>query len=267
MARFSFPEEVVRLEEEWGDELHSSGKYEAAISHFLGSFPKNYNEECCITEAGNSIKAADAAVKAKEWDRALQILNVISDQEAAAKFYGKIAEHFETTGDYEQAEKYYIDGGRAKDAVEMYNKAARWADAYKASYCRLKNRSVLKNAILQLAVEFLGADQTHEMYLKKAEELEQSGRLKEAEQLYLSFGEPARAIAMYKDANRTEEMMKLVEKYHGDRVEVYDFFFKKKCIFHFCRKRTNVWLRNLRKRETCRERKNNTSLLGIGSQQ
>uniref|UniRef100_A0A914PIN1 Uncharacterized protein n=1 Tax=Panagrolaimus davidi TaxID=227884 RepID=A0A914PIN1_9BILA len=83
----------------------------------------------------------------------------------------------------------------------MYNKAARWADAYK------------------LAAEFLGADQTHEMYLQKAEELEQSGRLKEAEQLYISFGEPAKAIAMYKEANRTDEMMKLVEKYHGDRVE------------------------------------------------
>uniref|UniRef100_A0A914P8W8 Tetratricopeptide repeat protein n=1 Tax=Panagrolaimus davidi TaxID=227884 RepID=A0A914P8W8_9BILA len=142
------------------------------------------------SEAGNSLKAADSAIKAKEWDRALQILNVIADHDAAAKFFGKIAEHFETTGEYEQAEKYYIDAGRAKDALEMYNKAARWADAYK------------------LAAEFLGADQTHEMYLQKAEELEQSGRLKEAEQLYISFGEPAKAIAMYKEANRTDEMMK-----------------------------------------------------------
>uniref|UniRef100_A0A914Y021 Uncharacterized protein n=1 Tax=Panagrolaimus superbus TaxID=310955 RepID=A0A914Y021_9BILA len=88
----------------------------------------------------------------------------------------------------------------------MYNKAARWADAYK------------------LAVEFLGVDQTHEMYLQKAEELEQSGRFKEAEQLYISFGEPAKAIAMYKEANRMDEMMKLVEKYHGDRVEVISLF-------------------------------------------
>uniref|UniRef100_A0A914YF32 ELP1 TPR domain-containing protein n=1 Tax=Panagrolaimus superbus TaxID=310955 RepID=A0A914YF32_9BILA len=43
VARFSFPEEVVKLEEEWGDDLYSSGKYEAAISHFLGKFCFNFN--------------------------------------------------------------------------------------------------------------------------------------------------------------------------------------------------------------------------------
>lgn len=51
----------------------------------------------------------------------------------------------------------------AKEAVEMYNKAAKWAEAYK------------------LAAEFLGTDETQEMYLQKAEELERAGRLKEAE--------------------------------------------------------------------------------------
>uniref|UniRef100_A0A7E4USX7 WD_REPEATS_REGION domain-containing protein n=1 Tax=Panagrellus redivivus TaxID=6233 RepID=A0A7E4USX7_PANRE len=187
VARFSFPEEVVKLEEEWGDDLYSSGKYEAAVSHFL--------------EAGNSVKACDAAIKAKEWDKALQILNVLNDSEACARFNYAFAEHFETTGDYEQAEKYFIEAGKPKEAIEMYNKASRWADAYK------------------LAVEFLGADQTRDMYLEKADELETNGRFKEAEDLYVELGEPQRAIGMYKNAGHNEDMIRLVGKYHGDRVE------------------------------------------------
>ncbi|KAE9551982.1 hypothetical protein FO519_004806 [Halicephalobus sp. NKZ332] len=187
VARFSFPEEVVVLEEEWGDDLYQNGKFEAAISHFL--------------ESGKLSKAADSAIRSKEWEKALQILNVIDDQEVSGKFYKKIAEHYENSGDFEKAEKFYIESGNPKDAIEMYNRISKWPEAYK------------------LASEFLGLEQTHEIYLQKAEELEQSGRFKEAEELYLSLGESTRAIAMYKESNKNEEMMRLVEKFHGDRVQ------------------------------------------------
>lgn len=66
---------------------------------------------------------------------------------------------------------------------------------------------------------FLGTEETQEMYFQKAEELEQNGRLKEAEELYIAIGEPNRAIAMYKEANRIDEMMKLIERYHNERVD------------------------------------------------
>lgn len=187
VARFSFPEEVVVLEDEWGDYLYKSGKFEAAISHFL--------------ESGKLTKAADSAIRSKEWEKALQILAAIGDQEATSKFYKRIAEHYETSGDYDKAEKYFVEAGSPKDAIEMYNKISKWAEAYK------------------LASEFLGIDQTQEIYLQKAEELETAGRFKEAEDLYLSLGESTRAIAMYKNSNKNEEMMKLVERFHEDRVQ------------------------------------------------
>jgi hypothetical protein len=48
----------------------------------------------------------------------------------------------------------------------------------------------------QLASEFMGTDETSEMYLRQAAELEEGGRFKEAEELYVAVGQPNRAIAM-----------------------------------------------------------------------
>ncbi|KAH7719862.1 hypothetical protein AAVH_12667 [Aphelenchoides avenae] len=186
VARFSFPEQVVQLEEEWGDSLMQEGQYDAAVSHYI--------------EAGNSLKATDAAIFAKEWDKALEILRNLESGPETDKFYARIANHFEAEGQYTEAEKYYIEANMPKEAIEMYNKASKWAEAYK------------------LATEFMEVDATQAMYLEKAEELEHAGRLKEAEDLYISIGDPTRAIAMYKEANRLEEMMRLVERFHTDRV-------------------------------------------------
>jgi len=35
LARQSFPNEVVLLEEEWGDHLNSQHQYDTAISHYI----------------------------------------------------------------------------------------------------------------------------------------------------------------------------------------------------------------------------------------
>lgn len=56
-----------------------------------------------------------------------------------------------------------MDGNQPTEAIEMYNKAARWVDAYK------------------LTAEFFGIDETRELYAQKAESLERTGHLKEAE--------------------------------------------------------------------------------------
>ena len=53
---------VVQLEEEWGDYLVSKREMDAAISHYI--------------EAGRTIKALDAAVHARQWKKAMQIVQV-----------------------------------------------------------------------------------------------------------------------------------------------------------------------------------------------
>lgn len=51
----------------------------------------------------------------------------------------------------------------------MYNKANRWVDAYK------------------IAADFFGVKESQELYLQKAESLEQNGRLKDAEDVIINF--------------------------------------------------------------------------------
>lgn len=53
---------------------------DAAISHFI--------------EAGCTRKALDAAVAAKQWKKAMHIIQVIDDTESVAKYYEMIAKHF-----------------------------------------------------------------------------------------------------------------------------------------------------------------------------
>ncbi|VDM37534.1 unnamed protein product [Toxocara canis] len=187
LARISFPERVVALEEEWGDSLVESASYDAAINHFL--------------ESGKSAKALEASIKAKQWSKAAQIADVLQDSALAKQYYGRIAEHHAAIGDLERAEMLYIEADMQREAINMYNKANRWADSHR------------------LAAEFLGQEETQKMYGKLAQDMEEAGRFSDAEQLYISIGQPNKAIAMYKKADRLEEMMALVEKYHSEHVQ------------------------------------------------
>ena len=49
------------------------------------------------------------------------------------------------------------------------------------------------------------------MYIGQAQELEEQGRFKEAEKLYISVSEPDLAISMYKKQRQYESMMRLVQ--------------------------------------------------------
>ncbi len=60
LMRRQFPAEVVPLEEEWGDWLMSQHQVDAAINHFI--------------EAGCSMKAVEAALAARQWQKAAAVL-------------------------------------------------------------------------------------------------------------------------------------------------------------------------------------------------
>ncbi|MFH4973753.1 hypothetical protein AB6A40_000462 [Gnathostoma spinigerum] len=187
LARKNFPEQVVKLEEEWGDSLVADLNYSAAINHFV--------------ESGKSEKALDAAIKAKQWDRATQLADVISDTEVAKQYYGQIAEHHAKSGNFERAEMLYIEAGMQREVINMYNAAKRWQDSHR------------------LTAEFLGKEESAQMYGQLAVQMEEEGNWKDAEQLYISIGQPNKAIAMYKKIGDTAAMMALVEKYHSEHVQ------------------------------------------------
>ena len=54
------------------------------------------------------------------------------DAGTAAKYYRRLAEHFELARQYESAERYYIRAGYPAGAVEMYARADKWDAVNKA---------------------------------------------------------------------------------------------------------------------------------------
>ncbi|KAG7173582.1 Intraflagellar transport protein 172-like [Homarus americanus] len=187
LARYAFPTDVIQMEEEWGDQLVANKQADAAISHYV--------------EAGRNVKALDAAIIARQWKKAIQIIEVIDDDEALQPHLMKLAQHFTSLNDLIRAEKFYIKGGMYNEAITMYNQAGEWERAH------------------QLASKYMGADKVTVMYVKQAQVLESQGKFKEAEKLYISVHEPDLAITMYKKQRQFDQMMRLVKEYHTDLVQ------------------------------------------------
>ncbi len=188
LARRSFPAEVVALEEEWGDYLADSKQLDAAINHYI--------------EAGRTMKALEAAISARQWKKAVQIIQVIDDQSGDLnKHYFQLGQHFASTREFQLAERFYLEGNMHKQAIEMYNSAGMWEEAH------------------SLAKKYMEAAEVSSMYVAQAQKLEQQGKLKEAEKLYISVEESDLAISMYKKQRHYDQMMRLVRQYHPDLVQ------------------------------------------------
>ncbi|KAG8179912.1 hypothetical protein JTE90_006275 [Oedothorax gibbosus] len=95
LARTAFPQEVIHLEEEWGDHLTSIKQLEAAINHYI--------------EAGKSVKALDAAINAKLGKKAVEIMEIIDDRQSLSKYLKPMAQHFYSVGQYEVAEHLLVE--------------------------------------------------------------------------------------------------------------------------------------------------------------
>lgn len=63
LCRDKFEHEVVDVEEEWGDWLTGEKQYDVAINHYI--------------QAGRTRKAAEAAIQAKQMNKASEILDLI----------------------------------------------------------------------------------------------------------------------------------------------------------------------------------------------
>ncbi|XP_076029417.1 intraflagellar transport protein Oseg2 isoform X2 [Oratosquilla oratoria] len=187
LARYAFPSEVVHLEDEWGDQLLASKQADAAISHYI--------------EAGKTIKALDAAISARQWKKAVHIIQAIDDDEALKPYLRKLGQHFASLNDLRSAEKFFIQGGMYNEIILLYNQAGEWERAH------------------QLASRYMGAEEVTIMYVNQAQVLESEGKFREAEKLYISVHEPDLAITMYKKQRQYDQMIRLVTEYHPDLVQ------------------------------------------------
>ncbi|KAI9096123.1 hypothetical protein DFS34DRAFT_154359 [Phlyctochytrium arcticum] len=184
LARVVFPQEVVKLEEQWGDHLVTQKQMDGAINHYI--------------EAGRSFKAIEAAISAKQWKKAVGIVDTLQPPESGKPYFLQLAERFAEVQEYKSAEKYYVAAGRPQDAVEMYTKAAKWESAH------------------ALATTYMSPEEVAFLYISQARELEAQDKLREAEKLYLTVNEPDLAINMYKNQKQYDNMIRLVTAYHKD---------------------------------------------------
>ncbi|XP_075811585.1 intraflagellar transport protein 172 homolog isoform X1 [Microtus pennsylvanicus] len=183
LARLAFPVEVVRLEEAWGDYLVQQKQLDAAINHYI--------------EARCSIKAIEAALGARQWKKAIYILD-LQDRNTASKYYPRVAQHYASLQEYEIAEELYTKGDRTKDAIDMYTQAGRWEQAHK------------------LAMKCMRPEDVSVLYITQAQEMEKQGKYREAERLYVTVEEPDLAITMFKKHKLYDDMIRLVGKHHPD---------------------------------------------------
>ena len=183
LARRSFPGRVVELQEQWGDYLVSQKQVDMAINHYI--------------EAKVSKKAIEAALNARQYPRALQLIDAI-DSETSRPYYRQLAKHYETSGQYDLAERCYVSGDQAHLAVEMHTTLGNWEVAYK------------------LATSYMSEGEVGLLYINQAQRLESQGKLREAEKLYLTVKERDLAINMYKKNRRYDDMIRLVTEFRPD---------------------------------------------------
>lgn len=184
LCRSKFPQRVVLLEQEWGDYLVSIGQVDQAINHYI--------------EAGQYNQAIEAAIEAKQWNKAVSIVEGSLEPEFAKKYHKQIAQHYEETLSFDLAEKFYVKAGTPEEAVAMYSRANMWEAAHK------------------LAGTFMSQKDVSKLYIDQGLKLEQQGKYKEAEKLYITIGEQDLAINMYKKVGKDDDMIRLVSVYRKD---------------------------------------------------
>lgn len=183
LARKCFPSKVVELQELWGDYLVSQKQVDMAINHYI--------------EAKVYRKAIEAALNARQYQRALQLVDVV-DTETARPYYKQLARFYEETRNYELAEKCFVAADMAQSAVEMHTKLGHWEIAHK------------------IAMSYMTEGEVALLYINQAQKFEGKGRLKDAEKLYLAVKEKDLAINMYKKHRRYDDMVRLVQEHRAD---------------------------------------------------
>ena len=67
-------------------------------------------------EAGKSFKAIEAGISAKQWKKAVMLLDSLDPIESGKPYFLQLASHFQEIRDYSLAEKYLVLAGKPQQA-------------------------------------------------------------------------------------------------------------------------------------------------------
>ncbi|KAI9201990.1 uncharacterized protein BJ171DRAFT_584638 [Polychytrium aggregatum] len=222
LSRLLFPQEVIHLEEQWGDHLVSQKQMDAAINHYI--------------EAGCSLKAIEAAIASKQWRKATSIVDSLQPIESGRPYLIQLAKHFAETHDYALAEKYFVAYGRPQDAVDMYTSAGKWEKAHGLATTYMSAEEDAEKLYLTVGEPDLAINmyKNHKQYdqmirlvtsyhkdlliethLYLAKTLETEGNFKQAEHHYIEGKDWKSAINMYCANNMYEDAYRIGKAYGG----------------------------------------------------
>lgn len=242
IARVVTPDDVTSLEEQWGDHLVSKRQLDASINHYI--------------EAGSTLKALDAAMGAKQYRKAVQIAKVLDEPEEIKKYAIELAEHLASIGDVETAEDLLVRAEMYKEAIELLNKHNKWEKSFDIAEqylgedeitnlfmdvaVKLENDkkyreaekvyitmsqpdlaiNMYKNfemydAMIRL-VERFHKDQLENTHLQLARQLEEKGKLKNAEMHFIAANDWKSAVHAYCSAGKYEDAYRVSKQKGSD---------------------------------------------------
>ncbi|PHJ18339.1 intraflagellar transport protein 172 [Cystoisospora suis] len=187
LSRQFCPVETRSIEKEWGEWLLSLHQPDAAINHFL--------EAACKREA------VDAAMKAKNWNKAAQLVqDLVASEggEIARPYLLELAQHCVAAGRLAEAESCFVQADSCTEAVLMYVRAG------------------MVEKGLQVASEHLQERQVKNVVAQVAKQLEISNKLQDAEKAYLTVGLYDEAISLRKNHEQYPEMLQLVSQHRPE---------------------------------------------------
>lgn len=186
IARTHSPSEVVSLEAEYGDHLAASGQPGAASTHYV--------------EAGQPKKAVDAALEAGNIGVAEGILDQ-QDYAYAKPEYARAAKMAESGGDYDRAERLHVRAGQPRAAVNALTEVGKWEQAHRC------------------AMAHLGEAEANALYVRRAEQLEGLGKLKEAEKAYVAAKKVDSAVDMHWRRGAYDAALRLIGAYQKESLQ------------------------------------------------
>lgn len=186
LARSHFPGEVTSLEESWGNHLASTHRPDQAISHYI--------------EAGKMTIALRAAIEARQWEKAADILEVIGESNVEPQQYQLLGNYYATTRAYEKAEKFYLKGNMPMQVVKMYIGVGQWSRAYEAAKHSLPTTDISK------------------VFSEEGRALVKAARYRDAEQLFVAARMIDSAIEMYRSVKNYEQLVRLISTHQPDQL-------------------------------------------------
>lgn len=242
IARSVAPNEVTSLEEEWGDYLVSKRQLDASINHYI--------------EAGCTTKALDASMGAKQYRKAVQIVKVLDEPEEIQKYALELAQHLASIGDIETAEDLLVRAEMYKEAIELLNKHNKWEKSFDIAEQFLNEEEIsalfmdvalkleeekkyreaervyitmskpdlainmyrnleIYDAMIRL-VERYHKDQLEGVHLQLARQLEEKGKLKNAEVHYVAANDWKSAVHAYCAAGKYEDAFRVSKQKGSD---------------------------------------------------